>query len=148
MIPAFNENGWLSEGVHDCSLEEAAARFGTFQVSDHRQRLWAKFTEFIGEAKAFGGLIEALLLDGSFATSNPNPNDIDLIVVVSASCDFAMELQPMQYNLLSQRRVRRRFGFDIVVVRQGSENLKLAIDFFQQVKQRPAERKGLVRITV
>lgn len=54
----------------------------------------------------------------------------------------------MQYNLLSQRRVRSRFGFDIVVVRQGSENLKLAIDFFQQVKQRPAERKGLVRITV
>jgi hypothetical protein len=104
--------------------------------------------EFIGEAKASGGLIEALLLDGSFVTSNPNPNDIDLIVVVSASCDFAMELQPMQYNLLSQRRVRRRFGFDIVVVRQGSENLKLAIDFFQQVKQRPAERKGLVRITV
>ena len=104
--------------------------------------------EFIGEAKTFGGLIEALLLDGSFVTTNPNPNDIDMIVVVSAICDFAMELQPMHYNLLSQRRVRSRFGFDIVVVRQGSENLELAIDFFQQVKQRPAERKGLVRITV
>jgi hypothetical protein len=138
----------VSEGVHDCSLEEAAERLVTFRVSDRRQRLWAKFTEFIGEAKAFGGLIEALVLDGSFVTSNPNPNDIDLIVVVSAICDFAMELQPTQYNLLSHRRVRRRFGFDIVVVRQGSENLKLAIEFFQQVKQRPAERKGLVRITV
>ena len=88
------------------------------------------------------------MLDGSFVTANPNPDDIDMIVVVSASCDFSTELQPMQYNLISQRRVRSRFGFDIVVVREGSENLELAIDFFRQVKQRPAERKGLVRITL
>jgi hypothetical protein len=141
VIPTFNENGWLSEGVHDCSLEEAAARFGAFQVSDRRQRLWEKFIEFIGEAKAVGGLIEALLIDGSFVTSKPNPNDIDLIVVVSAGCDFAMDLQPTQYNLLSQRRVRQRFGFDIVVVRQGSENLKLAIDFFHRSNSgRPKEK--------
>ena len=103
--------------------------------------------EFIGEAKA-SGLIEALLLDGSFVTANPNPNDIDMIVVVSESCDFAAELQPRQYNLLSQRRVRSRFGFDIVVVKPRSENLDLAIVFFQQAKQRPDERKGLVRITL
>jgi len=77
--------------------------------------LWAKFTEFIGEANA-SGMIEALLLDGSFVTVSPHPNDIDMIVVVSASCDFTTELQPMQYNLISQRRVRSRFGFDIVVV--------------------------------
>jgi len=34
------------------------------------------------------------------------------------------------------------------VVRQESENLELAIDFFQEVRQRPGERKGLVRITL
>ena len=27
-IPAFNEHGLLPEGIHDCSLEEAQARFG------------------------------------------------------------------------------------------------------------------------
>lgn len=140
MIPAFNENGWLPEGVHDCSLQEAAARFGTFQVSERRPRLWRKFTEFIGEANA-SSLIGALLLDGSFVTANRHPNDIDMIVLVSASCDFSTELQPRQYNLISQRRVRSRFGFDIVVVRQGSENLELAMGFYQQVKQRPGEEK-------
>jgi hypothetical protein len=147
VIPAFNENGWLPEGVHNCSLEEAAERFGTFQVSDRRPLLWANFMEFIGEAKACG-LIEALLLNGSFVAANPNPNDIDMIVVVSANCDFSTELQPRQYNLISQRRVHSRFGFDIVVVKQGSVNLELAIGFFQQVKQRPDEKKGLVRITL
>jgi hypothetical protein len=147
VIPAFNEKGWLPEGVHDCSVAEAAARFGTFQVTDRRPRLWSNFTEFIGEAKACG-LIEALLMDGSFVTDNPNPNDIDMIVVVSGSCNLAAELQPGQYNLISQRRVRNRFGFDIVVVIEGSDNLELAISFFQQVKQQPGERKGLVRITL
>jgi hypothetical protein len=43
-------------------------------------------------------------------------------------------------------RVRRRFGLDIVVVKDGSENLELAIAFFQQVKQRPGVKKGILRI--
>jgi len=147
VIPAFNQNEWLPEGVHDCSVEEAAARFGTFQISERRPRLWGKLTEFLAEANA-SGVIEALLLDGSFVTANPHPNDIDIIVVVSASFDFSTELQPRQYNPISQRRVRSQFGFDIVVVREGSANLELAIGFFQQVKQWPGERKGLVRITL
>jgi hypothetical protein len=42
--------------------------------------------------------------------------------------------------------VRRRFGFDIVVVKDGGENLELAIAFFQQVKQRPGVKKGILRI--
>lgn len=147
VIPAFNENGYLPEGVHDCTSEETTARFGTFQLSDRRPRLWAYFAEFIAEAKR-SGLIQALVLDGSFVTANAYPNDIDLIVVVPANHDFFTELQLLQYNLISQRRVRRRFGFDIVVVRDGSENLERAIEFFQQVKQRPGEKKGLLRITV
>lgn len=147
MIPAFNENGWLPEGVYDCSLDDAAARFGTFQVSDRRPRLWAKFAEFVADAKTCG-LIESLLLDGSYVTAIPEPNDIDIVIVVPASCNLAAELRPAQYNMISQRRVRTRFGFDIVVVRQGSDNLALAVQFFQQVKQRPSERKGLLRITL
>jgi hypothetical protein len=33
-----------------------------------------------------------------------------------------------------------------VVVKEGSEILQHAIDFFEQVKQRPGEKKGLLRI--
>jgi hypothetical protein len=53
---------------------------------------------------------------------------------------------PAHYSLLAQRRVRRRFGFDIVVVKNGSENLELAVAFLQQVKQRPSVKKGILRI--
>ena len=39
-----------------------------------------------------------------------------------------------------------RFGFDIVVVKNDSDNLEQAVAFFQQVKQQPGVRKGILRI--
>ena len=145
MIPAFTEHGCLPEGVHDCTIEEAANRFSAFQSSDRRPQLWGKFIEFMREAESCG-LIDAILLDGSFVTSKPDPSDIDLVVVAAARHDFSAELQPAQYNLLAQRRVRRRFGFDIVVVKNGSRDLEEAVAFFQQMKQRPGIKKGILRI--
>ena len=146
-IPDFNERGCLAHGIHDCTVDEAAARFGAFQASDRRPQLWAKFLEFVREAKACG-VVEAVLIDGSFVTTKPDPNDIDLVLVVSARHDFGADLPPATYNVVAQQRVRKRFGFDIVVARNGSENLEHAIEFFQQVKLRPGERKGILRISL
>jgi hypothetical protein len=91
-------------------------------------------------------LVEELLLDGSFVTDRPDPHDIDIVVVVAAAHDFGAELPPHQYNLLAQQRVRRRFGFDIVVVKNGTDNLAWAVEFFAQVRLRPALKKGILRI--
>ena len=147
MIPAFNEHGCLPEGIYDCTMDEAAARFATFQSSDRRPRLWSRFTAFIRQLEECG-FVEAVIVDGSFVTEKPAPSDIDLVLVVAPSHDFSADLPPAHYSLLAQRRVRRRFGFDIVVVKNGSENLELAVEFFQQVKQRPGVKKGILRITL
>ena len=145
MIPAFNDYGCLPEGIYDCTMDEAAERFGVFQSSDRRPWLWARFTEFIRQVKGCG-FVETVIVDGSFVTSKPNPSDIDLVLVVATSHDFSADLTPAHYSLLAQRRVRRRFGFDMVVVKNGSENLELAVAFFQQVKMRPSVKKGILRI--
>ncbi len=92
------------------------------------------------------GFVETLMVDGSFVTEKPDPGDIDLVLVVATNHDFSADLTPAYYSLLAQRRVRRRFGFDIVAVKNGSENLELAVAFFQQVKQRPGVKKGILRI--
>ena len=39
MIPAFIDYGYLPEGIYDCTMEEAAQRFGVFQSSDRRPQL-------------------------------------------------------------------------------------------------------------
>jgi len=145
MLPSLNEHGDLPAGIYDCTLEEVRGRFGGFQGSDRRSKLWTSFVEFIGEAKT-SGLFEELLLDGSFVTGKPDPNDIDIIMVVPRSHDFGADLPSHQYNLLAEQRVRRRFGFDIVVVKSGTDNLAQALEFFAQVRQKPGLRKGLLRI--
>lgn len=145
MLPLFEETGNLPAGVHRCTVEEAQLRFGGFQTSDRRPRLWAQFASFLREAKN-SQLIEELLLDGSFVTAEPAPNDIDIVVVVPAGHNFAAELPANQYNLLAARRVRRRFGLDIVVVRNGTEQLAQAVEFFAQMRHQPALKKGLLKI--
>ena len=62
----------------------------------------------------------SLLINGSFVTADPQPNDIDLILVLPADWDFASDLTPGVYNLISKKRVRKRFGFDIFIVRENS----------------------------
>ena len=145
MIPALNEHGLLPEGIHDCAFEEVEARFGGYQASERRPQLWGKFTEFFHQARS-SQLVEELVLDGSFVTARTDPNDIDLIVIVFATHDFGADLPPYQYNLLAGRQVRRRFGFDIIIVKNGTDNLAQSVEFFSQVRQRPALKKGLLRL--
>jgi hypothetical protein len=146
-IPAFNEQGLLPDGIHDCSLEEAAARFGSFQGSDRRPALWNRLKHFIREAQS-SGVVDFLLLDGSFVTAKPDPNDIDLVVIVRSDYDFRGEPTPDEYNLLSKFRVRRRFGFDIILARADAEDLDEAADFFRQVRDYPHIKKGILRISL
>jgi hypothetical protein len=137
----------LPEGIHDCDPAEIKARFGSFQGSDRRPQLFARLEGFVAEVRA-AGLVRAILVDGSFVTDKPEPNDIDLVLIVDAGHDFAADLPLHQYNVLAQQRVRRRFGFDIVVVKNGSDNLTEAVAFFTQVRQRPGAKKGLLRLKV
>lgn len=120
-------------------------RFGGFQTSDRRPQLWAKLVEFVREV-AIWDFIESVLVDGSFVTAAPEPNDIDLVLVVSADHDFAEDLPPGTYNVLSKRRVNRRFGFDLLVARADSEEYRRYVGFFQQVRLEPGRKKGILRI--
>ena len=146
-IPEFNEHGLLPEGIHDCTVEELENRFGNFQGSDRRPQLWAKFRDFIREAKA-SGVVETILVNGSFVTTKPDPNDIDLVLLVPASHDFSADLGPAQYNVLSRRHVRQRYGFDIVLALPGTEEVSEAAEFFQQVRGQSLRRKGILRLRI
>jgi hypothetical protein len=107
--------------------------------------LWNGFKAYLVEVKQYS-FVEEILIDGSFVTEVSDPNDIDLVVVVSNQQNLATELGIGAYNLIAQNRVRRRFGFDIVVVKNGTESMQQACQFFQQVRQRPGVRKGILRL--
>ena len=144
-IPALNEDGFLPPGVHDCTLDEIRSRFGAFQSIDRRPKLFATLLAFVAEARA-SGVVVALVINGSFTTSKPDPNDIDLVVVLGGEGRFVADMPPSQYNVISKRRVLRRHGFDILLARQGTEEQDDAVGFYQQVRGRSTQRKGVLRI--
>jgi hypothetical protein len=146
-IPLLDQNGLLPAGIHDCGLDEIRDRFGAFLANERRPKLYQKLFAFVAEAKA-ARFARYLLIDGSFVTAKPSPNDIDLVLVLPAIHDLAADLSPAQYNLVSKRSVQRRFGFDIVAVREATVEYDEATAFFQQVRGQPALRKGLLRLVL
>ena len=146
-IPALNADGLLPSRIFDCSLADVRARFGSFQRTDTRPRLCARLEELVA-AMQRSALFEVLLLDGSFVTAKPAPNDIDLVAVLRTGHDFERDLPMSEYALVSRAMLRRRFGFDIIVAERDSRLYATYVEFFSRVRENPAVRKGLLRLTL
>jgi uncharacterized protein DUF6932 len=97
------------------------------------------------EARNTGFVVE-LIVDGSFVTAKPDPSDVDLVVVLASNHDFAADLRPFEYNVVSKRRVRHAYRFDILVAGEGSRAYAEYEGFFQQIRGQPGRRKGILRV--
>jgi hypothetical protein len=144
-IPALGTNGLLPPGVHTCTLQEIRERFGSFKRSELRSRLFERLEAFAREAKS-GGIVRALIANGSFVTDEPKPNDIDLADVLPAGHDFRAHLGATQYNVVDRHRVRRVYGFDVFAAEEGSADYAALHRFFQRVRLQPGLAKGILRV--
>ncbi len=91
-------------------------------------------------------MFAALLIDGSFVTAKPRPNDIDILAVLRPGHNFERDLSISEYALVSRTLLRRRFGFDVMVAEQDSLLYMTYVEFFGRVRESPAVRKGLLRL--
>lgn len=83
-IPPFNDGGDLPEGVHPASLREAVERFGA--ATPRRKAVAARLGRIYRVASATGGLARFVVF-GSFVTAKPEPNDVDVIMLMEDSFD-------------------------------------------------------------
>ena len=143
----LNNDGFLPPWIYDCTLAEVRDRFGRFQGSDQRPRLFARLEELF-QAMQRSGLFEALLVDGSFVTSKPAPNDVDLIVVLRLGHNFERDLPMSEYALVSRAILRRRYGFDVVIAEKDSQLCKTYVEFFSRVRDNPDVSKGMLRLSL
>jgi hypothetical protein len=154
MSLVLDDRKLLPAGVHEASLEEIEEHFARFQKSDRRLKLFRSLREYLSAVKkaACGA---AVILDGSFVMACvAEPDDIDLILVLPENWDPTAELRPYQYNLVSKRRVKRDYGFDVLVVASGSADEQEWTDFFGQVNVKWCKEfgwpmtstKGIVRV--
>lgn len=77
-IPDFTAAGELPLGVHQATLVEVVARFGT---GSRRTRLARRLERIYALAADTGALARFVLL-GSFVTDKAEPNDIDVFIVM------------------------------------------------------------------
>ena len=151
----FDERQLLPPGVHEASLEEVGQYFGRFQRTDRRMTLSRKVGEYVAALRQ-AGFKGSVIIDGSFIMPKVDqPEDVDLVLVLPEDWDMTAELRPYQYNLVSKRRVRQEFKFDLFTVQRGTVDEQKWIDFFSQVNPKWHEpfglpegsTKGLVRVT-
>ncbi len=92
-------------------------------------------------------LFEALLIDGSFVTAKPAPNDIDAIAVLRPGHDFERDLPMSEYAVVSRTLLTRRFRFDGIVAERDSGVYPSYVEFFSLVRDAPGMKKGILKIT-
>jgi hypothetical protein len=153
-VPTLDDQGLLPPGIHHLTMEQIEKLFGRFQRTDRRPRLFKKLREYVDELRATGWKVQ-LFVNGSFVMGRVDePDDIDLIVVLPKGWNTAAELRPFEYNLLSKKRTRRKFGFDVFPVQKNSKDQRRMVRFFQGVSMKwgellglpPRSKKGLVRV--
>ena len=126
-------------------MEELRLRFGRFQDSDRRVDLFSRFEQLVVDLRT-SGLFPAVVVDGSFVTTKPAPQDVDVIVLLPRNHNWSADLNPADYLLVSRRALHRRFGFDVLLAVDGNQEYKGYVEFFSRVREDASIRKGMLRI--
>jgi hypothetical protein len=140
MIPAFRPDGYLPEGLHVADGAEVTFRFGS--ATPRRRRLVLRLRLWLELARQVGA--RRFLLDGSFVTAKPNPDDIDAVLLL-----------PMDFQLQVESDVDAALQLELMFLTRRPEELFAAEDdedwnewfeFFSRTREVDGRRKGLVEI--
>ena len=121
--------------------------FGRFTSSNRRPELFSQLSEYVEELRKTGK-IDHVIVNGSFVTDKERPSDVDLIVALKEGMIPDDSWTVWEWNLISRRWVRRKYGLDILVDRFGATEYDEHVEYFFQVKEVPGMTKGLVRVSL
>ncbi len=144
-LPHFNSEGDLPPGVHQATMDEVLARFGT--GAPQRQAITARLREIYELAGATGKL-DRLVLFGSYITVKPKPNDVDIVLVMSDDFDL-YACDGYTRSLFDHQRAAKAFGASIFWIRPAMllrESLEEFIAHWQVKRDRTL--RGIVEIRV
>jgi uncharacterized protein DUF6932 len=77
--PDFDDKGDLPVGIHQTTLAEVVGHFGGGST---RRRIVARRLSRIYELAAGTGQLSRFIIFGSFVTSKPDPNDVDIFLLM------------------------------------------------------------------
>lgn len=112
-LPEFNDQGELPHGVHPATLEEVCARFAA--GTPQREAVAGRLRRIYQVANDTGKL-QRFIIFGSFVTAKPEPNDVDVVLVMRD--DFKETACEGETGLLfTHGRAAAEFGASVFWVR-------------------------------
>lgn len=142
-LPGFNEFGDLPEGRHLALLDEVLERFGS--GTPQRQAVTDRLRRVHALALATGHL-DRLVIFGSYVSDVPEPNDVDVILVMRN--DFATERCPADSLVLfDHARADAELGASVFWVRPEmllGQPLEQFLAHWE--RKRDGRRRGIVEL--
>ena len=142
-LPQLNRAGELPEGVHQARMDEVLAQFG--DGTSQRQAVTARLQRIYDLARATHQL-DRMILFGSYITAKPDPNDVDVILVMRDdfridSCDAESQ------KLFDHVRAEKTFGASVFWIRPGLLILDTLEEFIAHWQvTRDQTRRGIVEV--
>lgn len=143
-LPNLNDAGELPEGLHQATIDEVIAQFG--RGTSQREIMSARLRRIHQLAKDTNHL-QRLIIFGSYITSKPEPNDIDLVLIFDDDFDITTCAED-EKRLLNHQQATNEFGASVFWIRPSLLFLETLDEFILgwQVK-RDGTRRGIVEVT-
>jgi hypothetical protein len=141
-LPLLTRTGDLPIGVHSASLKEVLDRFGT--DTGQRKAVGARLEHVYHVARGTGHLARLVVFE-SFITSKPEPNDVDVFLLMEDTFD-ASRLTGEAQVLFDHAAAQALFGASVFWLRRltAFEGEQKTIEYWQV--KRGNGRRGIVEI--
>jgi hypothetical protein len=140
--PEFNSEGDLPDGVYQASLSDVIDHFGT---GSRQRRIVSRRLARIFELASSTRHLARFIVFGSFVTSKPAPNDVDIFLLMEDSFDVG-QVTGAATVVFRQSTAQNWLGASIFWLRRfaaiGGE--EAAIDDWQF--KRDGTRRGIVEV--
>lgn len=142
-IPQFTEGGDLPAGIHPATLGEMLARLGAGAAQ--RQAVARRLERIVQVARATGHVARFVVF-GSFVTEKPEPNDVDVFLLMEDTFDAASLVGEARL-LFDHAAAQAHFGASVFWIRRLAawEGEQAAVEYWQV--KRGGGQRGIVEIT-
>ncbi len=139
----FTSEGDLPVGVYQATLADVIEHFGTGSA---QRQIVARRLARIFELASGTGQLSRFIIFGSFVTSKPSPNDVDVFMLMDDSFDVDQLSGPATI-VFRQRTAQNWLGASVFWLRRfaGMGGEESAIEDWQI--KRDGTRRGIVEVT-
>ncbi len=142
-LPDLNEAGDLPEGIYKATIDEVVSQFGSGTAQ--REIVTERLLRIYQLAKDINHF-QRLIIFGSYITTKPAPNDVDVVIIFDDDFDIAACSEEVK-KLFDHQQASYEFGARIFYVRPSLLFLETLDEYIKgwQIK-RDGTRRGIIEV--